>query len=713
MKAHQSLVEQVEAHLLEQRDGRLEGQEVRFRCIHPERHKNGDAHPSALFNAEKGVWRCPVCGDGGSVTHLATALGLLPRGLTLEQLSEAKGLPLDFLKSWRLRTLKGDPPAVAVPWYGPEGPTDRPPGEHIRHRLEKEGDGGRWTWKGKPRCPYGAWRVADWLAEAKERGLVPYIWLCEGELDALTLWWGGVPALAVGGALFWRDGWGEHLRGFQTILLAKEPDPGGEAMVGKVAASLGESGAKVMVVPFPPEARDPNALFLNLGRDREVFQQALKEMAGRSHEPSSPAATLGEVLDAVVAFLNRFVRFQNQHQTVAVALWGAHTYAFDAADATPYLAISSPEKRSGKTRLEEAEELVVRRPWRAILPSEAVLFRKVDQDCPTLLLDEVDAIFRNPPPPQYEPLRALLNAGHRRGVKVPRCVGKGADMEVVEFSVFCPKALAGLGNLPPTVADRSIPIRLARRAPGEEVEPFRYRQADGEARKMREALAAWAIEAVPRLREARPQIPAGLNDRAAEGWEPLLAIADEAGGEWPQRARDAALALHGEGEVDGESIGVLLLAAIREIFQANGVDRLPTADLLKGLVDLEDGPWAEWWGKQVREGDTRGPAHRLAKLLRPYGIVPRTIRLGGSTSKGYLEGDFQDGFQRYLPSPAMGEGNIVTPLSGADTGVAGEKKVTEGDMLPSLSPRPKYRAESDVTLLPSRTFGDGEDVVEV
>lgn len=710
-----SLVERVEAHLLEQREGKLEGREVRFRCPHPERHKNGDAHPSALFNAQRGVWHCPVCGGGGSVTHLAEALGLLPRGLSLEELAKAKGLPLDFLKSWGLRTVKGNPPAVAIPWWGREGPTDRPPGEHIRRRLDKEGEGPRWTWRGKPRCPYGAWRVADWVAEARERGLAAYIWVCEGEMDALTLWWCGVPALATGGASFWRGGWGEHLRGFQSILIAQEPDPGGEAMVKKVGASSGEGGVEggVMVVPFPEEARDPNGLFLRLGTDQEAFQQALKEMAtqARSQAPSSPAPSLGEVLDEVAAFLKRFVRFQNEHQAVAVALWVSHTHAFDAADTTPYLSITSPEKRSGKTRLLEVLEVLVRRPWLAVQPSEAVLFRKVERDCPALLLDEVDSIFRNPPPPQCEPLRALLNAGHRQGVKVSRCVGKGAEIELAEFSVFCPKALAGLGDLPPTVADRSIPIRLARRAPGEKVEPFRYREAREEGRPLGEALAGWSRGAVARLREARPQVPAGVNDRASEGWEPLLAIADEAGGEWPQKARGAALALHREGGADSESDGVLLLAAIQEIFQSNGVDRIATADLLAALVEREVGPWGEWWSRQVQGGDTRGPAHRLAKLLKPYGISPKTVRVGDATPRGYLREDFKDAFSRYLRHPAEKERNNET--SEFDPDIKKERNKTPSDT-PLFHSSSKADPDINVSLL--RSFGDGrgeEDVVEV
>ncbi|MDP3064594.1 MAG: DUF3631 domain-containing protein [Chloroflexota bacterium] len=145
-----------------------------------------------------------------------------------------------------------------------------------------------------------------------------------------------------------------------------------------------------------------------------------------------------------------------------------------------------------------------------------------------------------------------------------------------------------------------------------------------------------------------------MNDRAAEGWEPLLAIADMAGGDWPCRARAAALALHA-GAVAEESVGVLLLSAIRDIFHEKGTDKLPTAGILAALVERDDGPWGDWWGKQVRDGDTRGPGRKLSTLLRPYGVVSHNVALDdGSRPKGYALAGFADAFTRYLPAPKLG-----------------------------------------------------------
>lgn len=172
-----------------------------------------------------------------------------------------------------------------------------------------------------------------------------------------------------------------------------------------------------------------------------------------------------------------------------MTLWIVHTHSIAAADTTPYLDISSPERRSRKSTLLEVLELLAAQPWRVIRPSEAVLFRKINLS--SLFLDEVDTVFRDKTA-AYEGLRAILNAGHRREVMVPRCVGEGKKIDIVEFEVFGVKAFAGIGTLPDTVADRSIPIRLARKARYERVDRFRYRTAAKTAAQIRKDLGDWA-----------------------------------------------------------------------------------------------------------------------------------------------------------------------------------------------------------------------------
>jgi hypothetical protein len=203
-------------------------------------------------------------------------------------------------------------------------------------------------------------------------------------------------------------------------------------------------------------------------------------------EPVDGAA----LLDELAGMIHRYVVLARE-QADAVALWVAHTHALEAASATPYLSITSPEKRSGKTRLLEVLELLAARPWLTGRVTPAVLVRKVDRDRPTLLLDESDAAFKGSQ--EYaEALRAVLNTGHRRGGVASLCVKSGGDFDLRDFGTYGPKAIAGIGRLPDTVADRAIIISLKRRAPTEPIERFRRSIADAEAKPLRAMLTAWA-----------------------------------------------------------------------------------------------------------------------------------------------------------------------------------------------------------------------------
>jgi hypothetical protein len=362
------------------------------------------------------------------------------------------------------------------------------------------------------------------------------------------------------------------------------------------------------------------------------------------------------LLDETAAFLRRFVVITDA-QAAALALWVLHTHAIDAAESTPYISISSAEKRSGKTRLLEVLELLVARPWLTGRTTAAALVRKLAvQQPPTLLLDESDAAF-NGERDYAETLRGVLNAGHRRGGCATLCVGQGASIGVRDFPVFGAKAIAGIGKLPDTVADRAVPIRLVRRAPGEPVERFRRRDAEPQAEVLRGRLEQFVESVEAGLRRARPTLPEALSDRAADGWEPLLAIADMAGGDWSERTRCAACELSGALEPEDDSVGVRLLHDIRTVF--GEVDRLSSEELLAGLHALDESPWGDWYGKPLT---SRG----LAKLLRPYGIRSLNVRLdGGSTPKGFLRERFQDPWTRYLPQEAPSIRHSATTRSGS------------------------------------------------
>ena len=342
---------------------------------------------------------------------------------------------------------------------------------------------------------------------------------------------------------------------------------------------------------------------------------------------------LFEYLDLVAAFVCRFVAFPSEHEPVAIALWVAHTYVVDDFETSPILAVTSAEMRSGKTRVLDVLELLVPNPYRVITPSEAVTYTILAQrPRPTMLLDEADAIFGPRTAERYEGLRAILNSGNKAGTSVPRVKLEGKTRSVDWFDVYGPKAIAGIGDLPSTVADRSIPIRMKRRTPSEPIERFRQRTAEMMAS---EIVAEFdTIEFVTDV-----PVPEELNDRAADSWEPLLALADAAGGSWPVRARMAAVALSSDDEIP-VTVGIRLLSEIKVVFEDE--DHLTTAELLHRLHDLEDAPWGDWYGSPL---SGRG----LAKLLGPYRVLPSLKRVHGTPSRGYFRSDFIDAWARYTP----------------------------------------------------------------
>ena len=288
-----------------------------------------------------------------------------------------------------------------------------------------------------------------------------------------------------------------------------------------------------------------------------------------------PLAT-GDLLRRVGEFIERYVVLA-ESQCVAVALWVLHTHAIEAAFTTPFLSITSAEMECGKTRLLEVLDVLVARPWLTMRTTAAALLRKTDAELPTLLLDESDAAFRGDR--EYaETLRGLLNSGYRRGGKATVCDRQGGSWVTRDFSAFGPKAIAGIGELPDTVASRSIAIRLKRRMGGENVESWKgYHRVEPDAAPLRVQLAAWASEHKDALAGADPEVAEQLSDRASECWEPLLAIADRAGGDWPRSARDAAIALNTAGMDEAASRGIQLLGAVHDAMNggAGGVHRGP------------------------------------------------------------------------------------------------------------------------------------------
>ncbi|WP_405886886.1 DUF3631 domain-containing protein [Streptomyces longwoodensis] len=370
------------------------------------------------------------------------------------------------------------------------------------------------------------------------------------------------------------------------------------------------------------------------------------------------------LLNEVEAFHRRFNVFPHEAAYVAVVLWDAHAHLLDCFESTPRLAFLSPEPGSGKSRALEIVETLVPNPMAAVDASAAALFRAVagvDGKRPTILFDEIDTIF-GPKAGENEQLRGFINAGHRRNRPMFRCVGDGANQTVQAFHSFAAVAVAGLGYLPDTIRDRSVNIRMRRRARNESIEPYRTRIHEQEGFALRDRLATWAEQVSERVMNVWPAMPEGVSDRPADVWEPLLAVADAAGGNWPDRAREACVVLVAASKAnDKGSLGVRLLTDLRDHVMV-GIDRLPTVAILDRLNALDDAPWADLHGKPL---DNR----RLSRMLAEYmtadnePITSRNIKAAGSVLKGYYAADLRDAWARYCPPPPE---SPLPPLPGTE-----------------------------------------------
>jgi hypothetical protein len=332
-----------------------------------------------------------------------------------------------------------------------------------------------------------------------------------------------------------------------------------------------------------------------------------------------------------------------------VVLYVVLAHVYDSFDLVPMLVFASPVKRCGKTRLLSIVQNLVPRPLLITNITVAAVFRTISLFAPTLLVDEVDTFIK-----VSDELRGVLNSGHMRVTAYTvRLVGD--DHEPRKFRTWCPKILALIGRLPDTLDDRSVIVPMKRRIGSEQVERLRLTALPHELEPLLRQTARWARDHEAALRALDPPVPEELNDRAADNWRPLIAIADLAGGPWPQRARDAALALSGDPDTEtDDSDRFMLLADLRELFMV--VSERPTEHVLQGLNALVDRPWPQW---------NRGrpmTARQLASMLKPFGVKPRQLTRPVN-AKGYRVVDLRDAFARYLPPLAVPRpaGDAVDP----------------------------------------------------
>jgi len=350
-------------------------------------------------------------------------------------------------------------------------------------------------------------------------------------------------------------------------------------------------------------------------------------------EPWPDPVAGAELANGLLATFKKFI-VADEPVLVAATLWSLWTWVFDLFDVAVMLIITAPTKRAGKSKLLSILLRLVAKPFTVSSATPAGIYRTIELHQPTLLIDEVDAFLKGD-----EQLRGLINSGHTRDAAFHLgCVPSGDGWEPVRWSTWCPKVLSGIGRLAPTLEDRAVILNLRRRRKDEAVTRLRYADRFDDLRRQ---LARWSQDSADALRKSDPALPDALNDRAADNWTPLLAIADLIGGDWPKIAREAAITLAGEAEMAADDMIESLIRDIRKVFKA---DRISSAELCQELAGLEGSRWSDWdHGKGLSKS-------KLARLLSPLGIHPDSVKFpNGKTLKGYVSSQFQEIWSRYCP----------------------------------------------------------------
>lgn len=422
-------------------------------------------------------------------------------------------------------------------------------------------------------------------------------------------------------------------------------------------------------------------------------------------EPWEQAVNGDELLTEIATTINRFIVCPPETAHAAV-LFVAMTWFMDAVQVAPLAVITAPEKRCGKTQLLEMIGKMSCKPMFASNITAAALFRSIEMWSPTLLIDEADAFLKD-----NEDMRGLLNAGHTRTTAYTvRTVGD--DHTPKRFNLWGAKAISGIGKLADTIMDRAIILELRRKLDCETVDRIRHAEA-GLFEAIQRKLCRFAEDHADDIRQAKPSLPEELNDRAQDNWEPLLAIADTAGGVWPELARKAALTISGDKQAT-QSTGTELLEDIREVFDTKGINRIFTHKLVEALCEDSEKPWETYnRGKPITP-------RQLSRRLSEYGIISKSIRIDYENKKGFEKDQFEEAFARYLNiSPIPPVSNVTTSQASihAGSGVT-IQNVTNSNDTRNVTRKPSIGAGCDVVTFEKGVFGekiksDGKGIIEV
>jgi putative DNA primase/helicase len=603
------------------------------------------------------------------------------------------------LPKWEAKHSTGKPwsPTIASYIYrdGTGAPYLRVRRTAAKDFFQQHWDGEKWA-KGKPNGPKIPYRLPELLAAAPATP----IYICEGEKDCDNLAkLGFVATCNNGGAdtgtgTKWTPDLNSHFKDRHVYILP-DNDQAGHKHAEHVARSLNEIAASVRVVELPGLApkgdvsdwleNDPSGARLvkacegaplwepgadggdariselaglpklayarlrkqaaeKLGITAAALDDAVKEARAAAAgeklllyghwdiEPWPEAVDAAVLLQSIHDRIRQHV-IVSDSGAIAAAVWIAMTWVHErVAVHSPLLMVTSAERDSGKSTLLGLLGFMVRRSLLSVGISAAALYRSIEKWQPAFVIDEADTIFG-----QNEDLREVVNSGWTRGQGVVRCEPETNEPKL--FSTFCPKAIGLKGRkLPDTTLSRAIIVELKRKLPSEMTRDFAHLDDEGLA-MLRRKLARWAEDNADKLAAMNPTMPDGFINRVAANWRLLLAIAELAGGAWPERARKAAVALNGA----EASLSIKLLSDVRDAFAAREAETLTTQELLDHLTALEEREWSELnRGKPVSKS-------WLSRQLGKFGLC--SDNLGDRRLKGWRIETFEDVFRRYLSPP--------------------------------------------------------------
>lgn len=397
----------------------------------------------------------------------------------------------------------------------------------------------------------------------------------------------------------------------------------------------------------------------NMKNENKNNEQIIDTISRPLPEPWDTPVDGEKLLNDLAAAYTKYVILPD-HAASALALWTLYTYGYEHFDISPRLAITSPQKRCGKSTLLIALEILASKTLPTSNISTASIYRVIEIEKPTLLLDEADTFLK-----KNDDMRGVLNAGHRTGGRIIRTEYKGRTATPTKFECFAPCAIAAISKkaIPGTILDRSIIIPMRRKLTTENVAKLRIKDAEKELFNLTRQCVRFMNDNAELISSIRPDVPATLSSRGADNWEALLAIADYVSPHWGKLARNSAISLANMDNQDDDDTArsLQLLWDLREIFHEIGKDFISSRALCAELIQREEREWAEY-------GYRHEPIkpHQVARLLRDFGIGPKDKRINPhQTAKCYCLDDCVESFERYLPEKSRDTATMAETESDA------------------------------------------------